>query len=104
MIKQKTIKNLVFINTDFEWGASEAPGGHRVRRYVKAALVLCISFNWNVTRQRIAHFIDRFIIRPQRGNEVLFCAYYCVLVINCDWPNINNFCERNMIYMPSFFL
>jgi hypothetical protein len=40
MIKRyKTIKNLVFINTDFKWGASEAPGSRRVRRYVKTALV-----------------------------------------------------------------
>jgi hypothetical protein len=39
MIKRyKTIKNCFFINTDFEWGASEAPGGRRVRRYVKTAL------------------------------------------------------------------
>jgi hypothetical protein len=36
--RQKTIKNLFVINTDFEWGASEAPGGRQVRRYVKTTL------------------------------------------------------------------
>jgi hypothetical protein len=28
----------MFINIDFEWGASEAPGGRRVRFYVKTVL------------------------------------------------------------------